>query len=381
MSKFEKYLFLKSKLKSLNSDEYPLEKVLGSYLATLIWHKTGIRLRFLIYCLRYDYVINNNSGILLTHLSERKSYLKLLNNFKLDNKPYITNLQKINLRKRSLFEIVMFIFQFFNNFKHYKELSYFQILGLNFLTTYALITINNLESREIKCSSFITLNSSYLFESFLSYYFRKRGIPTFSLQHAMYFKYKNDIPMDVINYENVCAENLICWGDYSINEIRNEIPNDVSLIKGKYPYPFKTYNKRPACKKVLLLLPRNVYKPEIKKLLEIIKLSKLKYIIRPHPTIHKYITKILNKIPNAKLDIKDELSETLSDYKYEFCISFNTTAMFEAALYKQKIIQYISNNDEFFIENVPSFKNLNEFENITSKDINRTIDTEFYFGI
>ena len=71
----------------------------------------------------------------------------------------------------------------------------------------------------------------------------------------------------------------------------------------------------------------------------------------------------------------------LTDYEYQFCISFNTTAMFEAALYEQKIIQYISNNDEFFIENVPSFKNLNEFKNVTSKDINRTIDTEYYFGI
>ena len=197
----------------------------------------------------------------------------------------------------------------------------------------------------------------------------------------MYFKYKNDIPMDVINYENVCAENLICWGDYTINEIRNEIPNDVSIIKGKYPYSLATYNKRPTCEKVLLLLPRNVYKPEIKQLLEIIKLSSLKYIVRPHPTIHKYITKLLNKIPTAKLDIQYELSETLSDYEYKFCISFNTTAMFEAALYEQKIIQYKSNNDELFIENVPSFKNLNEFEDVTSKEINRTIDTEYYFGI
>ena len=68
MNKFKKYKYLKTKLMINNVYNYPLEMVLGSYLANFVWLKKTFKIRFAIYCILYDYSLNVNSKILITHL-------------------------------------------------------------------------------------------------------------------------------------------------------------------------------------------------------------------------------------------------------------------------------------------------------------------------
>jgi hypothetical protein len=382
MNKFKKYKFLKTKLMVQNAYDYPLEMVLGSYLANLVWLKKPLKLRFVIYCILYDYDFTTNSKTLITHLSKRSSYVEFLKNYIINNNFSPNTLATIIERRRSIYEILSFIFQFLKNSKYDKDLTYFEMIAVSFLITYGLITIKNLEAKKMHCEKYFALNSSYLFESFLTYYFRKRQVKTFSFSHALYYKYKNEIPFDVINYENICAENLLCWGDHSIDEIKNEIPSGVNLIKDSYPYDFSVKEGRLISDKILIILPRDIYFKEIVDLLNIIKLSKNSYIVRPHPSLYSQIKKIISNISNMELDRNEELNETLSSTKYSYCLGFNSTALIEAALYEQKIVQYISGNDEFIISSVDNFSNLNEYiENNYNESKNNELDIKYYFNI
>lgn len=382
MNKFKKYKFLKKKLMVQNAYDYPLEMVLGSYLANFVWLKKSLKLRFAIYCILYDYDFTTNSKTLITHLSKRSSYVEFLKNYIINNNFSPNTLSTIIERRRSIYEILSFIFQFLKNSKYDKDLTYFEMIAVSFLITYGLITIKNLEAKKMHCEKYFALNSSYLFESFLTYYFRKRKVKTFSFSHALYYKYKNEIPFDVINYENICAENLLCWGDHSIDEIKNEIPSGVNLIKDSYPYDFSVKEGRLLSNKILIILPRDIYMNEIVDLLNIIKLSKNSYIIRPHPSLYSQIKKIISNISNMELDRNEELNETLSSAKYSYCLGFNSTALLEAALYEQKIVQYISGNDEFIISSVDKFSSLNEYiENNYNESKNNELDIKYYFNI
>ena len=83
-----------------------------------------------------------------------------------------------------------------------------------------------------------------------------------------------------------------------------------------------------------------------------------------------------------ELDRNEELNETLSSTKYSYCLVFNSTALIEAALYEQKIVQYISGNDEFIISSVDNFSNLNEYiENNYNESKNNELDIKYYFNI
>ena len=120
--------------------------------------------------------------------------------------------------------------------------------------------IDELEKQDIQCEKYIAFNSSYLVESFLTYYFRNRGIKTYSLQHGMYFNYINDTPYDVINFENVCADKLLVWGEYSKKEITPLMPKSSDCAVFGYPdSKFPVISSQVSSDKILVLLPRDIY--------------------------------------------------------------------------------------------------------------------------
>jgi len=100
--------------------------------------------------------------------------------------------------------------------------------------------IEQLVKQHIECDKYIAFDSSYLVEFFLSFYFRSRGIETYSLQHGMYFKYTNGTPFDAINYENACADELLVWLMFSKSEIEGLILKSSSVrifcyLDSKFP--------------------------------------------------------------------------------------------------------------------------------------------------
>ena len=191
----------------------------------------------------------------------------------------------------------------------------------------------------------------------------------------------NNIPLDVINYENICSDQLLCWGQYTIDQIKSEVPKDVNLTLDEYPYIIGKTDKKANSDLVLVLLPRVIYIKEIEKLLKILYTSNYKFLIRPHPSVLSQVEKFFPNKSQMTMDFNSNLSESLLNCKYKFCIGFNSTTLLEAALYKQNIVQYLSGNDEFILENVVKFKNKEEFLQIDENSIKSKINPKYYFNL
>jgi len=382
VTKFERYKRLKALLTTSSCNDYPLDKVLGSYLAHFVWLKNTSKLRFFVYCLRTSYSVAVTTNILITYQSPRPSYKKFLLDYANIKGIDPNSITPIQSETRTTREIAAFIYRYFRFFKSYKSQTMFESLLLNFLTTLADAIITQLESKELTCTKQIAFNSSYLFESFLSYYFRKRAIPTFSLQHGMYFRYLNQIPLDVINYENICAENFLSWGEFSTTEIKPYLPNDVKIIQDLYPQPKITHATKKS-EKILILLPRDIYIKEISSLLSILcnDPTEVTFLVRPHPTARRMVAKICSLHNSLELDAEESLYNTLTKYDYKYCVGFNTTALYEAGLHNQKLVQFISSNDEFIIEDIAKFSNINDYLKIRTLDLAKPFDKHYYFGL
>lgn len=381
MNKYTKYKFLKKKLIMQNKYNYPIERVMGSYLANFIWTGRIEKIRFLIFCVIYKHVITSDHKTLLTNPSSRRSYQTLLENYVSKNFLIDPKIVPIRREYRSFWNISLLLMRTVVYFKFFKDLNFSEMLICGFLKAIAVTNIEELEKCNFTCEKYICFNSSYLFESFLTFYFRKRQVPTLSIQHGLYYKYNNEVPFDVINYENVCADRLLCWGQYSIDQITSEIPFDVNLILDQYPYKIVKNIHKSYVDHVLVLLPRRVYLKEIKVLLKILSTSQEYFVVRPHPSVFNKIEKFVSGETNMQIDRNQELSDTLSRCQYKFCIGFNSTALLEALIYDQNIIQYISGNDEFIVEGVTAFRNQVEFSKTKdgkTKDVTRV---KYYFNV
>jgi hypothetical protein len=380
-NEYKKYIDLKDAYRGKNFNGYPLDRVLGSYLANYSWMSKFNKCRFLVYCIINNHEISIDGDYLISYQTPRESYQNILENYILEYNIPTRSIQKIEMTKSFFLNIFSFLYYFIKYFKYNKSYSFFKNLIYNFFTAFSIRTISLLESKTLDCKQYTAFNSSYLYESFLTFYFRKRNIPTYSLQHGLYFNYLNEIPLDIINYENICAENLICWGNYTLDQIQSTVPKDVKLILGKYPYTIKFSKNRMKKNTVLVFLPRLIYISETKKLLNILENTGDNYLIRLHPNTTQSLQAYIAKIPSFEVDENPKLEITLAAYKYDFCIGFNTSSILEATLYGQEIVQYISKNDEFIIDNILSFNSLEKLKEIKKLQVFPKVNKYYYFAL
>ena len=381
ISKYKKYKFLKNELSNYSLNGYPFERVLGSYLARMIWSSFFQKIQLFMYMFFISYSIKNPSKVLLTLPSKRKSYKRLIDNFLLKNELSVECISRINIKPRNIFKTFRFMRILFKDFTYIRNIGFFDNFLVSFLRAYAVITIEELEKNNFNVNKYIAFNSSYFYESFLSFYFKKRNVPTSSLQHGIYYQYQNDIPFETINYENTCADELLCWSDFTIDQIQSYIPSDVSLKKDIYPYASNTsiYKNSLNIDQILVMLPRIKYKKEMKTLLELLKKTNGNYLIRPHPSSKRFISKLIKRYDRFQLDAREHLSDTLKAGNYEFCIGFNTTSSFEAVFYGHKVCQFICGNDEFFLDFLPSFSSLETFKSLSFKNNNNNNSNLDYY--
>lgn len=338
--------------------------VLGSYIAQNIWKEPSVRLWFRQILFKFNLKLNNlEREVLSTYSTDRSDYLELIHNYLgKDSNPLLVRNKdtKKDLLSSPLsdiryaFRAAVFVRRL--NLSRWQKINLLPVLSIGYKI------IDALESFDIKCEKYVAFNSSYLIESFLSYYFRIRGVMTFSLQHGMYYKYQNKIPIDIINYENVCAEVLLTWGRYSSEQINEFLPNSSRALI--YGYPLKQTLKKKILNSedILIVLPRSIYWDLSKYVLERLKSLNVlgKFILRPHPSISLNVQDWLARQDGNKfcIDSTKSLSEAFERTLFSAVIGFNTTAVFQALLHDQNIIIYESEDDEF--EN-PGFKSFSRF--------------------
>ena len=174
-------------------------------------------------------------------------------------------------------------------------------------------------------------------ENLLTQFFKLRNIPTYSLQEGIYFVFKKNPPLDSIQYENFETDNLLCWGQFSVDEDASYgIPTQRLRVAG-YPkkvklYPMKEVNPY---KKCMVLLARDSFRDTNSQLLNIL----LKYsddydfCIKLHPSCDFEFYSSFASQHGMTIIPKDKtINDCLDNKLFDFAIAVNTTAYYEALM-------------------------------------------------
>lgn len=211
----------------------------------------------------------------------------------------------------------------------------------------------------------IFFNSSNFPESMLCEYFRVRGSKTYSLQHGMYLDYKV-LPFDVINYSNVMADVLLCWGRASKADIecfykKNYFEMGFECKVAGYPRRLRCTNTPDVRDTVLVLLPRKIYLKQCSQLLALLhEVKGERFIIKLHPSLAEN-EEITAGCLRLKAPIQGgTLSECLAGKQFKAVIGFNSSSILEALPFAARALVYISGADEFELKGLDGFSTADE---------------------
>ena len=383
MSNYESYKNLKSVLVNHHYKTYPLDMVLGSYLALLIWHPS---IKFILNQLTLNFssaLKLDSSRLIITYSIHRNDYMSLINGYFPNMKAQ--NVECGNTVKERLLGLPIILLSIIKASKLLSKtsVSWKDRIKLIFFVSIAIRIVDKLEKSNLQCERYVAFNSSYMVESFLSFYFKKRGVPTYSLQHGMYHRYENAIPIDVINYENCCADTLLLWGEYSRDEISRLVPNSVCLkVVGNPLVNKNTVDEKNISSEIYVFLPRVLYDEEIRELLGLIKEDvSNEFIIRPHPTVNDLLmANIDDSLKHISIDRGGSPLELIKKNKFKAVVAFNSTTFFDAIYFDQKTL-YFNANPEINISDFLFFTSHGDFVKILDSDItNERFDGEMIYA-
>jgi len=174
-------------------------------------------------------------------------------------------------------------------------------------------------------------------ENLLTQFFKLRNIPTYSLQEGVYFIFKKNPPLDSVQYENFETDNLLCWGQFSIDEDVSYGISPRKLRLAGYPKKVElhTMKKDNPYKKCMVLIARDLFQTANTGLLEI--LSKVSdnysFEIKLHPSCDFSYYSEYARAHHMHIIPKDKtIAECLNNVEYDFSIAINTTAYYEALM-------------------------------------------------
>ena len=377
---FINYLKIKKRF-NFHYRGYSIKNLLGTELIPYLTQRSfnGIKLKSLnfIYNLYsysrtietfYNYEKNTSGIIISNQFSEREDYSDYLNILK----PLLNFNKVIDYRLREIKKINVFNLNsiknfFFTSFEVIitKEGKVKEKLYLIAILSKIKNTIDHLELCNLnKVTSFIAFNSSAHCDVYFTEYFNKRNITTYSLQHGYYAKFKNEVKVDVLNYENISAKYFFAWDNYTKKLIR-EFNKDVKVIIAGNPRFGKTnidFNLK--FKNCLVLLPRLFYnKSNLNLLEEISKLSEsgIKVLVKLHPSLERSeYFKLCEKYNFNMIKEGVLLNRLLKSNEVDFCITFNSSVYIESLFHGKICFRYALGENEIFSEIDDYFVNTNE---------------------
>lgn len=221
-------------------------------------------------------------------------------------------------------------------------------------------------------TSLISYNSANIPECFLVSACRQRGIRTYSLQHGLYHRYRNESPIDIINYENITAQTLLVWSEFCRAEIaafhsdRGQSPDFDMQVAGYInpleSQPTTSEHSGATSMNILCLLPGKRYVADSVKLLN--ELARLpdayRLTIRLHPLLSGNSALLAALPAGAILDDSPTLRETLCAQHYHLAVGFNTTSLFEVTLFNVPCALYRAPSLNMDAQALPAFSNADE---------------------
>ncbi|MNJ31872.1 hypothetical protein D3C77_265230 [compost metagenome] len=233
----------------------------------------------------------------------------------------------------------------------------------------------------------VFFNSSSFPESLLCEFFRAKNTVTYSLQHGMYLR-PAKITYDIVNIANVTADNLLCWGDFSKSEVENfyldnKLSRKFQCKVAGYPKPLVHLQQdKLVTDKVLVVLPRLIYKKESINLLEL--LIELEFrerlVVKLHPSLlhDKDIIGACERL--GAIVPEGKLLDCLTGVQYFATVGFNTTSLFECLSNSRRILVYNSGSDEFDLNCFESFRNSEELKSLIALEGELQPSFDYFFS-
>ncbi|MFP5040197.1 hypothetical protein [Parasediminibacterium sp. JCM 36343] len=337
--------------------------------------------------------------IVVTNVTNRADYVELINKYfeKSDDWDRVS-LEELNFR--FCFKIMNILQSVVFVFTRKLDLTFLQKLYISaHLSHYLNITdglvslFNHFNFNE---KVYVPFNSAYDIETLLTQFFKSKGCKVIHISHALsYVNFKYDTVYDFINGENITAKNITVWGESSKLDLINNynIGEDSIKICGNPKYPEKIINVSKEFSKCVVFLGRPIYDEyniELIKLLNVIaKKYGIEFTIKPHP--FSDFEKLNAASENGNISVvsgKETIFQLLNSGIYNFAISYNTTAYFEAMYYNLICLRFsVFENEVFhglddnFFDEVSFMKQLDKFKKIDIEQINADVSKTLIYNL
>ncbi|SHE54108.1 hypothetical protein [Dysgonomonas macrotermitis] len=323
-------------------------------------------------------VLQTDKSTVISYLIDRKDYGDLAESVKkLYPDSGITCIETLGHARYSVFSI-SYIGHLLKAFRivftrSIKE-SFTTKLFLVALLTNLLNQVKYLE--RIKCPAnikrYICFNSAYKEESLLTLYFKKRGIETITLQHGIFCDFKQIIPFDIINLDNLIANKVMCWGQSTVDYLKTKGFDDSRLMlmgNPKYKDAVITHVDQ-SFTKCLVLLGRSVYIPSNDKLLALLQEfnrkhnNRILFYLKKHPFVVDSEHKAFASLADNMFFVGREHSvqEVLRSDLVDFTIAVNTTAYYESLALGKISLRWSESENEDFVGMDDKFYDLKGLE-------------------
>jgi len=320
----------------------------------------------------------NSPDIIITYLINRADYRDLA----VAAKKVYPDSEVINIESLPVKKISFFSFTYIKHICKAFRIVFTRSLKESFMTklffTALVLKLLNyillLEKSKFpeSVSKYICFNSAYKEESILTLYFKKKNIETITLQHGIFCDFKLFIPFDYINFDNLIADKVLCWGQSTIDYLATKgFDSSRLILMGNPKYLNASVNHvDKSFTKCLVLLGRGIYIPTNNNLLTLLRdfnrkyNNKVLFYIKKHPFLMDEEHKSFASIADNMIFVGREhlTQEVLRSDMVNFTISVNTTAYYESlALGKLSFRWTEAENEEFFGLD-DKFNNMEEFE-------------------
>ncbi len=323
-------------------------------------------------------VLDTKASSVISFLIDRDDYKDLANSVK-DIYPDSSIVKLSGLPNK---KVSFLSFSYFKHLAKATKLIFSRSTNESFITKLFLIglitklfnQINVLDKAQCpeNIKRYICFNAAYKEESLLTLYFKNRGIETISMQHGIFCDFKLIIPFDYINFDNMIADKLLCWGQSTVDYLTSKgIDPSRLLLMGNPKYKDLTIGHvDQSFTKCLVLLGRAIYIPSNDKLLSLLNEfnkkhnNRILFYIKKHPFLmdveHKSFASISDNM--IFLGREHSVQEVLRSDMVNFTIAVNTTAYYESLALGKISLRWSESENEEFIGMDDKFVNLSEFE-------------------
>lgn len=383
---FDKYKVAKSLL-GLNYKGYPIDKIVAIDIVSLIYNKKQFCLRELVnlFSTRRINVPKDNEVLYSIGNYKRIDYYELLSFVRTDIDSKLLDLSLVDRTFCLSFKNIYQAFRLV--FRNDISLGFLSKLSLLASVTYSMNVIDYLESQSVsKTRIFCSFCSNLGDEAILDYYFQKQKVPTYTLQHGLWFLFDTP-PIDVITYENLVSNKLLCWGQYTKDEFVKYGIDESRLIVAGYPKKIRPLmalkpNKRK--QRIIIFFARVIFDANNLELISLITNinQDVDVEFKLHPSLCTEKYKTLANQYGFKLAPSGTIQDLLSKGRYDYSISYNSTAYYDSYINNCISFRYKDKDADNSIDVLDdSFSSIQEFNDKMALIQEKQLNNQFWHEV